>query len=88
GFSSGTWDFRLDWGDTANQTTINDPSGNDLNATINYAHPPGSTINAFSTGAGTLTVVPEPSQYAAVAALGCLGWAFVSRKVKSAKLAA
>jgi hypothetical protein len=45
----------------------------------------------FPTGAGffdppagnsSLTVVPEPSEYAALLGLGCLGWAMLSRKIR------
>ena len=44
-----------------------------------YLDTPDFTATAVG---GTLTVVPEPSQYALIAGLFTLGWATVSRKLK------
>jgi hypothetical protein len=43
---------------------------------------PGS--NPPEAGEANFTVVPEPSDYAAIIGLACLGWAVISRKVKAA----
>jgi hypothetical protein len=47
-----------------------------------YVDGVGETI-PMQVSNGQLTVVPEPSEYAAMAALGCLAWAVYSRKTKA-----
>jgi hypothetical protein len=48
-----------------------------------YVDGEGLEAGTMTVTSGSLTVVPEPSEYAAMAALGCLAWAVYSRKTKA-----
>jgi hypothetical protein len=48
---------------------------------------PGEGFFDPSAGNASLTVVPEPSFYACIIGLGCLGWAVIARRIRSSVLA-
>jgi hypothetical protein len=64
GFTSGSWPLHLD-------ATANGPT--------TYLDSNGDPISTLITD-GTLTIVPEPSAYAALAGVACLGFGFLARR--------
>lgn len=74
--------FGTPFGAYTNATWVVPSDGFSANLSFQTFDQGGS--DPLVTGDATLTVVPEPSAYAAIAALGCMSWAMIRRRAHRA----